>query len=94
MFSQFLAFFGADLSGVFHVALIAYQYPGDIVGGMFLDLVHPVLNGTEALSVCYVVGHNDSMRTLVVTARDSLEPFLTSCVPLYTLVKTSSGIII
>ena len=65
----------------FHVALVADQDAGDVVGGVFLDLVHPVLDGAEALTVGDVVGHDDAVGSLVVAGCDSLEAFLSSCVP-------------
>ena len=49
---------------------------------MLLDLVHPVLNGGEALAVGDVVGNDDTVSALVVTAGDGLESFLACSVPL------------
>lgn len=48
---------------------------------MLLDLVHPVLNGRETLSVSDVIGHNDTVSTLVIAAGDSLEALLACSVP-------------
>lgn len=48
---------------------------------MLLDLAHPVLDGAEALSVGDVVGHNDTVSSLVVAAGDGLESLLTSGIP-------------
>jgi len=69
------------LAGVGHVALVADEDAGDVVGGVFLDLVHPVLDGAEALAVSDVVGHDDTVRALVVAARYRLEALLTGGVP-------------
>lgn len=81
MFREFLALVGGDLPCVGHVALVADEDAGDVVGGVFLDLVHPVLDGGEALAVRDVVGHDDPVRALVVAARDRLEPLLPRRVP-------------
>ena len=48
---------------------------------MLLDFVHPVLNGAEALAVRDIVGHDDTVRTLVVAAGDRLEALLAGRVP-------------
>jgi hypothetical protein len=49
---------------------------------VLLDLVHPVLDGGEALAVGDVIGHNDTVSALVVTASNGLESLLSSSVPL------------
>ena len=81
MFCELLAFIGGDLAGLSHIALIADEDAGDVVGGMFLNLVHPVLDGAEALAVCDVVGDDDAVSALVVAAGDSLEALLPCGVP-------------
>ena len=81
MFSEFLALIGGDLSGVSHVALIADENAGDVVGCVLLDLVHPVFDGAEALTVREVIGHDDAVSALVVAARYGLEALLASGVP-------------
>ena len=81
MLGEFLAFVGGDLTCVGHVALVADENAGDVVGGVLLDFVHPVLDGAEALAVSDVVGHNDTVSALVVAARDRLEALLAGCVP-------------
>jgi hypothetical protein len=48
---------------------------------VLLDLVHPVLDCTEALAVGDVVSHDDTVSTLIVAGCDGLETFLTSSVP-------------
>lgn len=79
--SEFLALVCGDLASVGHVALVAYKDAGDVVRGVFLDLVHPVLNGAVTLAVRDVVSHNDTVSALVVAARYRLEALLTSSVP-------------
>lgn len=79
--SKFLALIGGHLSGIGHIALIADEDAGDVVGGVLLHLVHPVLNGAEALAVGDVVSHDDTVRTLIIARSDSLETFLACCVP-------------
>ena len=49
---------------------------------MLLNLVHPVLDGAETLSVSDVVSNNDSMSTFVIAASNSLESFLACSIPL------------
>lgn len=48
---------------------------------MFLDLVHPVLDSTEALAVGDVVSHDDTVSTLIIAGSDGLETLLASSVP-------------
>ena len=48
---------------------------------MLLDLVHPVLDGAEALAVGDVVSDNDTVSALVVAASDGLESLLAGSVP-------------
>jgi hypothetical protein len=48
---------------------------------MLLNLAHPVLNGTEALSVCDIVGNDNTVSALVVAAGDGLEALLAGGVP-------------
>lgn len=79
--SKFLALISGYLSGIGHVALIADQNAGDVVRGVLLDLVHPVLDCTEALAVGDVVSHDDTVGSLVVAGGNSLETFLASGVP-------------
>ncbi len=79
--SELLSFIGGDLTSVGHIALVADKDAGDVVRCMLLDLIHPVLNGTEALAVGDVVGHNDTVCALVVAARYGLEALLASSVP-------------
>jgi hypothetical protein len=78
---ELLALVGGDLAGVGHVALVADEDARDVVGGVLLDLVHPVLNRGEALAVSDVVGHDDAVRPLVVGRRDRLESLLARGVP-------------
>lgn len=81
MLSEFLALISGDLSGVSHVALIADENAGDVVGCVLLDLVHPVFDGAEALTVREVIGHDDAVSALVVAARYGLEALLASGIP-------------
>jgi hypothetical protein len=79
--SKFLTLIGGYLSGIGHIALIADEDAGDVVGGVLLDLVHPVLDGTEALAVGDVVSHDDTVSTLIIAGSDGLETLLASSVP-------------
>ena len=79
--SKFLTLIGGYLSGIGHIALIADKNAGDIVRSVFLDLVHPVLDGTEALAVGDVVSHDDTVSTLIIAGSDSLETLLACSVP-------------
>ncbi len=81
MLSELLSFIGGDLACIGHIALVADENTRDVVRSMLLDLAHPVLDGAEALSVGDVVGHNDTVSSLVVAAGDGLESFLTSGIP-------------
>lgn len=48
---------------------------------MLLNLVHPVLNGTETLTISDVVGDDDTVSALVVAACNRLEAFLPGGIP-------------
>jgi hypothetical protein len=48
---------------------------------VLLDLVHPVFDGAEALTVSEVIGHDDAVSALVVAARYGLEALLSSGIP-------------
>ena len=79
--SKFLTLIGGYLSGIGNIALIADEDAGDVVGGVLLDLVHPVLDGAEALAVGDVVSHDDTVCTLIIAGGDGLETFLACSVP-------------
>jgi len=49
---------------------------------VLFDLVHPVFNGREAITVGYIIGNDDAVGSLVVAASYGFEAFLTSGVPL------------
>ena len=49
---------------------------------MLFDLIHPVFNGREAVTVGYIIGNDDAVGSLVVAASYGFEAFLTSGVPL------------
>ena len=81
MLCQFLALFGRDCTLRFEIALISYENARDVVTCVFFDLRHPVLNSGEGLSISDIVGDNYAVRSLVVAGSNSLEAFLTSCIP-------------
>ena len=81
MLGELLALVCGDLAGLSHIALVADEDARDIVGSMFLDFAHPVLDGAEALSVGDVVGDDDTVSALVVAAGDGLEALLAGGVP-------------
>ena len=81
MLGQLPSLVGGDLSGVLHVGLVAHENSRDVVRGVLLDLVHPVLDGGEALAVGDVVGDDDTVGALVVAAGDGLEALLACGVP-------------
>ena len=81
MLSELLALVSGDLACVSHIALVADENARDVVGGVLLNLIHPVLDGAEALAVSDVVGDNDAVSALVVAAGDRLEALLSCGVP-------------
>lgn len=81
MLSELLALVSGDLACVSHIALVADENARDVVGGVLLNLIHPVLDGAEALAVSDVVGDNDAVSALVVAAGDRLEALLSCSVP-------------
>ena len=81
MLSELLALISGNLAGLSHVALVADENARNVVRGVLLDLIHPVLNRAEALAVSDVVGDNDTVSALVVAACDGLESLLTGGIP-------------
>ncbi len=81
MLGELLALVGGDLTRVSHVALVANEDARDVVARVLLDLVHPVLDGGEALAVGDVIGHDDAVCALVIAAGDRLEALLAGGVP-------------
>ena len=59
---------------------------------MLFHLVHPVFNGAETLSVSDVVGHDDTVSSLVVAAGNGLESLLASSIPLNLIIKCYSDL--
>ena len=78
---ELLALVRGDLARVSHVALVSDKDAGDVVGGVLLDLVHPVLDRGEALAVSDVVSYDDTVSALVVGRGDGLEALLAGGVP-------------
>ena len=81
MLCEFLAFIGGNLTCVGEVALVADEDARNVVGGVLLDFVHPVLDCAETLAISHIVSHNDTVGAFVVAARDSLESLLAGSVP-------------
>ena len=78
---KLLALLSAHDTLALQIALITDEDAGNVVTGVFLDLSHPVLNSAKRVTAGDIVGHNDTVGTLVVAGGDSLEAFLASSVP-------------
>lgn len=76
-----LAFLKGDGPFVLHVGFVADKDARDVVLRKLFNLGHPSVNSVEGVTVRDVVNHNDSVGSLVVRRGDSLESFLSSCVP-------------
>lgn len=63
------------------IALVGDQHLGDILVGMLVNLLEPVLNVVEGLLVSAVVDQDDAHRSFVVSLSDGAEPFLTGSIP-------------
>lgn len=63
------------------VALVAHQQLIDILAGVAVNLLEPLLHVGIGFLVCDVVYHDDAVSPPVVAGSDGPEPFLTSCVP-------------
>lgn len=48
---------------------------------MLIDLLHPLTDLGEGVSISQVIGDNDTVSASVVTGRNSLETILTSGIP-------------
>mmetsp|Transcript_12876 Transcript_12876/g.21781 ORF Transcript_12876/g.21781 Transcript_12876/m.21781 type:complete len:220 (-) Transcript_12876:3-662(-) len=66
---------------VLQVLLVADEDAGDIFLCVLIDLAHPLGDLGEGVPVRDVIGHNNSVRPLVVAASDGLEPLLPGRVP-------------
>uniref|UniRef100_A0A6B2LLP1 Uncharacterized protein n=1 Tax=Arcella intermedia TaxID=1963864 RepID=A0A6B2LLP1_9EUKA len=81
MVGEFLGFLGGHLAVVRHVALVADEHLVDVLAGVPVDLLQPLLHVREGLLVRHVVDHNDPMRAPVVARGDRPEPLLPRSVP-------------
>ena len=63
------------------VSLVRDENAHDIAIGILIDLLEPIANIWESLSLRCIVHQNDSLGTSVVISCDCLEAFLTGCVP-------------
>ena len=63
------------------VALVADEQLVDVLGGVAVDLLQPLLDVAEALLVGAVVDDDDAVRAAVVSGRDGAEPLLAGRVP-------------
>lgn len=64
------------------VTLVAYQELIDILPGIAVYLLQPLLHGGIGFLVSDIIHHNDDMSILVAAGSDGLVPFLTSHVSL------------
>ena len=63
------------------VALVGHQHLRNILAGVLVYLLEPVLDVSEGLLVGAVVDQDDAHGSLVVGLRDGAEPLLASSVP-------------
>lgn len=63
------------------IVLVTNQELDDILVGILISLLQPVIDILEGLHVSDVVHDDDSVSTLIVRRSDGFESFLTSSVP-------------
>jgi len=78
---ELLALLGADDPLRREVGFIAHEELVDVLGGVPVDLVQPLLHVVERLGIRHVVHHDDAVRSAVVRRRDRPEPLLSGRVP-------------
>ena len=66
---------------IFQIFFVAHKNTGNVLIRVLVDLSHPLRDLGEGVSVSDVVGHDDTVSTLVVAAGNSLEPLLPGGVP-------------
>jgi hypothetical protein len=54
------------LHAYLQIALVAYQQLVDVLAGVSVDLMQPLLNILKAVSVCHIVHYNDAVCSAVV----------------------------
>lgn len=72
-----------DHSLVGEITLVAHQQFVDVLAGIAVDFLEPLLHIGEGDLVCDVIDNNNAMSSTVVAASDGSEAFLASCVPLH-----------
>lgn len=81
MISELFAFLCCDLSLVEQIVFVSYKDPGDIIIGVLLYLIHPVINSFVGLFISCVINHDDAMSSFVVAGSDGLESLLACSIP-------------
>lgn len=69
-----------DLS-IIDIRLVSYQHLCYVIRGMHLDLLHPILNILETLSLIYRVGEHNPHSPSIVSLRDGFELLLSCRIP-------------
>ena len=69
-----------DLS-IIDIRLVSYQHLCYVIRGMHLDLLHPILNILETLSLIYCVGEHNPHSTSIVSLSDGFELLLSCRIP-------------
>lgn len=64
------------------IILVSHQELVNVITGIAINFLEPLLQIVERFLVCTIVDYNDTMGTSIVTRRDRTEPFLSGCVPL------------
>ena len=81
MVSELLALLVWNLSLVLQVLLVTDENSRDIFLSMLIDFAHPLGDLGERFSISDIVGDNNTVGTLIITAGDGLESLLTSGIP-------------
>ena len=66
---------------IFFAKSFTYKYLNNIGTGISPHIIQPPRQTYEWSSLSYIISHNHSISTAVVTLCDSAEPFLASCIP-------------
>ena len=81
MIGKFFCLLVWYLSLIFQILLVSYENSWDIFLSMFINFAHPLWNLRERFSISDIISDNNTMGTLIITACDSLESFLTCSIP-------------
>ena len=81
MISKFFGFLIWNLSLILQIFLVSNENSRNVFLCMLINFAHPLRNFWERFSVCDIIGDNNAVSALVITAGDGLESLLSSSIP-------------